>query len=148
VYVQEVTCGPASTTSTKSTLRLVTSATLGEPGHMATWLEIPNSTCRGVQNSLKWCQCENWETSQHGITVVCTQQDKWCKQPCCDNMAEQSTVSTYSVQMIKGRLLHVLNVRGKCINSSASNHTPRSRTMVTGLMRHWLMWNILICDGS
>jgi len=46
--------------------------------HTVTRLEIQNSACRCVQDSLERCQRGSWKTGQHGVAIIQTQQDKWC----------------------------------------------------------------------
>jgi len=70
--IQEVTCELASTVCIGSSLRLVTSATLGEP-------ELQGRTARdpeqyvpqhaGLTETVPVWKLEDWKTSQHGITV-------------------------------------------------------------------------------
>jgi len=77
--VEEATCVLTGTVCTGSSLRLVQPVQLLDSrSHTVARLEIQNSTCRSVQDSLKRCQCGGWKNSQHGGTVVQSRADKCC----------------------------------------------------------------------
>jgi len=79
--VQEATCGLANAVCTGSSLRLVTSATLGQPeshGRAAWDLDQYVPQRAGLAETVRVWKLEDQPAAQHGVTVVQSREDKCC----------------------------------------------------------------------